>query len=161
MFLAVGVLWTLALASAQQLNLVHEWNLVNYNTPRGYPGQEFFLANRTIITSTEVGFDRQFFAIPKIWSDNPATLVSIPKNSAEKGPIFEVSSYSLEWYVVCRDVLQLLQAARCNSFCWQMEFYSPRNSNDFSGGPYTIRKNYPICILSIIILSQRLSENHQ
>ncbi|CAH0384069.1 unnamed protein product [Bemisia tabaci] len=98
MFLAVGVLWTLALASAQQLNLVHEWNLVNYNTPRGYPGQEFFLANRTIITSTEVGFDRQFFAIPKIWSDNPATLVSIPKNSAEKGPIFEAYP-SWDWHV--------------------------------------------------------------
>ncbi|XP_044759116.1 major royal jelly protein 1-like [Coccinella septempunctata] len=76
------VLMTLVLSThALDLNIVNQWNFLDFNLPYNYRGLGTFRPENTVFTGLEITRDRYFLAMPRLRSGVPATLATIPRNT--------------------------------------------------------------------------------
>ncbi|KAK9499782.1 hypothetical protein O3M35_002754 [Rhynocoris fuscipes] len=64
---------------SSELEVMFQWNLMNWDMPFNYPLSTPYTGRQTIVNSVEVGWDRIFLTVPRIWSGNPATLAVVPR----------------------------------------------------------------------------------
>nr|UPO25011.1 yellow-e [Henosepilachna vigintioctopunctata] len=68
--------------NAANLEIVNQWNFLEFNLPYDYSLIGAFRPENTVFTGLELTDDRIFMAIPRLRSGVPATLTSIPRNTA-------------------------------------------------------------------------------
>lgn len=75
-----------------QLEILKQWNLVNFDFPYDWPVNDKDLYNPEQVVSTgiEIGRDRLFLATPRLFSGVPATLTSVDRNSFGDSPVLKV-----------------------------------------------------------------------
>ncbi|XP_076259558.1 L-dopachrome tautomerase yellow-e [Rhynchophorus ferrugineus] len=66
--------------SGLQLDVINQWNFLQFTPPRGFSSQGFRPEN-TIFTGLELTDDRIFIAMPRLRAGIPATLATIPRNT--------------------------------------------------------------------------------
>nr|ATU83035.1 secreted hypothetical protein [Pristhesancus plagipennis] len=69
----------LAIVSSE-LEVMFQWNLINWDMPFNYPLSTPYTGRTTIANSVEIGWDRIFLTLPRIWSGNPASLAVVPRS---------------------------------------------------------------------------------
>uniref|UniRef100_A0A182QQT8 Bee-milk protein n=1 Tax=Anopheles farauti TaxID=69004 RepID=A0A182QQT8_9DIPT len=74
-----------------KMEVVKQWNLLNYNFPWDYPAssKEFYNPENVVATGMEVGYDRIFIATPRLFSGVPATVSSIPRGTNGDSPVLQ------------------------------------------------------------------------
>ncbi|CAO1422196.1 unnamed protein product [Diamesa serratosioi] len=74
-----------------QLEVLKQWNLLNFDFPYDWPMNDKDLYNPEQVVSTgiEIGRDRLFLATPRLFSGVPATLTSIDRNSFGDSPVLK------------------------------------------------------------------------
>uniref|UniRef100_A0A182N5P7 Bee-milk protein n=1 Tax=Anopheles dirus TaxID=7168 RepID=A0A182N5P7_9DIPT len=74
-----------------KMEVVKQWNLLNYNFPWDYPAasKEFFNPENVVATGMEVGYDRIFIATPRLFSGVPATVSSVPRGTNGDSPVLQ------------------------------------------------------------------------
>lgn len=79
------------LASAE-LEVIHQWNLLNFDLPFDYPVQGGYIPENNVFTGIEIGWDRIFLAIPRLRAGVPATLTWVPRKSSgeQSSPALQV-----------------------------------------------------------------------
>lgn len=91
---ALIAIWAAAV-SAEQLEVVYQWSLVDFDTPYNYPVPKDYRGDQTVVNSVEVGYDRVFLTLPRIWTGNPATVAWVPRNRegypANPSPVLQVT----------------------------------------------------------------------
>ncbi|BET00511.1 Major royal jelly protein [Nesidiocoris tenuis] len=92
----------LCVCNGEQLEVVYQWSLVDFDTPYNYPVNKDYRGDQTVINSVEVGYDRVFLTLPRIWSGNPATVAWVPRNRdgypANPSPVLQPFP-SWDWHV--------------------------------------------------------------
>lgn len=75
------------------LEVVKQWNLVNFDFPYDWPVQDKDLYNgeQIVTTGFEIGDDRIFMALPRLFSGVPATIASVPRDAAGDSPVLKVN----------------------------------------------------------------------
>lgn len=75
-----------------RLEVLKQWNLINYDFPYDWPVQDKDLYNPEQVVSTgiEIGRNRLFLATPRLFSGVPATLTSVDRNSFGDSPVLKV-----------------------------------------------------------------------
>lgn len=83
MLARAAVLALLAIASArcESMEVVNEWNLLNFDFPYDNDVVGMFRPENTVFTGMEVTSDRIFLAMPRLRAGVPATLAVIPRNT--------------------------------------------------------------------------------
>ncbi|XP_049278211.1 major royal jelly protein 1 isoform X2 [Anopheles funestus] len=76
---------------SHKMEVVKQWNLLNYNFPWDYPAasKEFYNPENVVATGLEVGYDRIFVATPRLFSGVPATVSSIPRGTNGDSPVLQ------------------------------------------------------------------------
>ncbi|XP_017778768.1 PREDICTED: protein yellow-like [Nicrophorus vespilloides] len=91
MWLKIGILLCVGLSNAVDLEILNEWNLLDFN----FPDYEFiknFKPENTVFTGLEITDDRLILAMPRLRAGIPATLASIPRNTP-KGSSPKLDAY--------------------------------------------------------------------
>jgi hypothetical protein len=80
------------------LETVKQWSVVNFDFPYDWPVDDKTLYNgeQIVTTGFEIGDDRIFLAQPRLFSGVPATISSIPRDSAGDSPTLKVSQLKLQ-----------------------------------------------------------------
>lgn len=89
---AATLLAALCLADATpKVEVVKQWNLLNFNFPWDYPAsnKEFYNPENIVATGIEVGYDRVFIATPRLFSGVPSTLSTVPRGTNGDSPILQ------------------------------------------------------------------------
>ncbi|XP_014247785.1 protein yellow-like isoform X2 [Cimex lectularius] len=87
---------------AGELEIMYQWTLAKFDTPFNYPPNTKYRADTTFINSVEVGWDRVFVTLPRIWSGNPASLAWVPRprKGQPNDPSPPLQAYpGWEWHV--------------------------------------------------------------
>uniref|UniRef100_A0A182PF68 Bee-milk protein n=1 Tax=Anopheles epiroticus TaxID=199890 RepID=A0A182PF68_9DIPT len=76
---------------SHKMEVVKQWNLLNFNFPWDYPAanKEFYNPENVVATGLEVGYDRIFIATPRLFSGVPATVSSIPRGTNGDSPVLQ------------------------------------------------------------------------
>lgn len=75
-----------------QLQILKQWNLVNFDFPYDWPvnDKDLYNSEQVVSTGIEIGRDRLFLATPRLFSGVPATLTSVERNSFGDSPVLKV-----------------------------------------------------------------------
>lgn len=88
----VSVIAFVSAVGEPSLEILKQWNLVNFDFPYDWPVNDKDLYNPEQVVSTgiEIGRDRLFIATPRLFSGVPATLSSVERNSFGDSPVLKV-----------------------------------------------------------------------
>ncbi|XP_058057121.1 major royal jelly protein 1-like [Anopheles bellator] len=86
-----AVLCPMPVGGTPKLEVVKQWNLLNFNFPWDYPAssKEFYNPENIVATGLEVGYDRIFIATPRLFSGVPATISSVPRGTNGDSPVLQ------------------------------------------------------------------------
>lgn len=74
------------------LETVKQWNLVNFDFPYDWPvdNKDLYNAEQIVTTGFDVGDDRIFLAMPRLFSGVPATVSSVSRDTVGDSPVLKV-----------------------------------------------------------------------
>jgi hypothetical protein len=77
------------------LEVVKQWNIVNFDFPYDWPvhDKELYNGEQIVTTGFEIGDDRVFLALPRLFSGVPATIASVSRDTAGDSPVLKVSIF--------------------------------------------------------------------
>lgn len=75
-----------------ELEIVKQWNVLDYDFPWSWPVNDKTLYDpeRIVMTGVEVGHDRLFVMTPRLYAGVPATLSMISRENYEMSPVLRV-----------------------------------------------------------------------
>uniref|UniRef100_T1I339 Uncharacterized protein n=2 Tax=Rhodnius prolixus TaxID=13249 RepID=T1I339_RHOPR len=103
---------------AAELEVMYQWPVVKWDMPFKYRLATPYTGERTVVNSAEVGWDRVFLTLPRIWTGNPATLAVVPrpKNGYPVDQSPPLQAYpSWEWHAEAASG-RIANSSNCSGF---------------------------------------------